>query len=134
MRRILVTGSREWPRMYQRMVSLALNVELDYANKHDVQLVVVHGACPTGVDKMVDEWHAINRGSVIRREAEIERHPAQWDLLGKSAGFKRNEYMVSLGATKCLAFIFSKSKGATHCADKAQAAGIRVVRFRIDAT
>lgn len=129
MRRILITGSREWPRVYQRMVSLALAAEVDYARRMELELTFVHGACPTGVDRFVDDWAHLNRDS-----GAIERHPAQWDLFGKSAGFKRNEHMVSLGADKCLAFIFSKSKGATHCADKAQAAGIKVVRFRIDAS
>lgn len=126
-RRILITGSREWPKIYQRMVSLALNAELEYARHQVAQLTIVHGACPTGVDKFADEWCYMNRES-----AEVERHPADWSLLGKSAGFKRNEDMVALGATKCLAFIYAKSRGATHCADKAQAAGIRVVRFRLD--
>lgn len=127
MRRVLITGSREWPKVYQRIVSVTLLAELDYVRRMSMALTIVHGACPTGVDKFADEWCYMNRESV-----EIERHPADWNLLGKSAGFKRNEHMVSLGADKCLAFIFNKSRGASHCADKAEAAGIKVIRFRID--
>lgn len=48
------------------------------------------------------------------------------------AGFYRNEAMVAAGADLCLAFIDNGSRGATHCANTAQAAGIPTLIFRTD--
>jgi len=127
-RRILVTGSREWPAQYRPMVGLALTHELAIANRNEQQLVIVHGHCPTGVDMFADKWAYTQKSLGVT----AERHPAQWDLHGKSAGFKRNTYMASLGADRCLAFIHGGSRGATHCAKEAASAGIKVIRFAID--
>lgn len=124
--RILVTGSRTWSD------ANAINTALDEILKaalaegdHDV--IVVHG-CATGADSIADMW-------VRRRFKEYpvraERHPAQWNKYGKRAGWVRNHRMVLLGADACLAFILNGSPGATHCADMAEAAGIRTERFTV---
>lgn len=117
MSRILLTGSRDW-----RNDSL-INVVLAEALSQFPGATLVHGACPSGADATADLiWH-------FCFGAPVERHPADWEKLGKRAGFVRNAEMVELGADVCLAFIRNGSKGATHTADLAEKAGIPVRRF-----
>lgn len=117
--RILVTGSRDWADY--DMVRNALTTAL-YQN---VPAVIIHGACHTGADAIASWW--------VRRYRFIglteETHPADWKLHSRSAGPRRNKAMVDLGADICLAFIRNGSRGATGCADLAEAAGIPVRRW-----
>lgn len=113
-KRILVTGSRHWTDRQQVFDHLHL-----FSGGRGT--VLVHGACPTGADRIADEitydWPWI-----------VERHPAYWDAHGKAAGPLRNQQMVDLGADVCIAFLMPDSRGTVDCAAKAEAAGIRVVR------
>lgn len=118
--RILVTGSRTW-----QDVDTIRNVLGGYLRDYPGS-VVVSGACPNGADAIA-EFIAEEHG------AEVERHPAEWDLYGKRAGFVRNGQMVNLGADLCLAFIKNNSKGATMTADMAEQEGIQTKRFYINA-
>jgi DNA polymerase-3 subunit epsilon len=116
--RILITGSRDWED--RDLVRAELDKQLD---RHG-RIVVVHGACPTGADKYAAEWARDHRTN----GAHEERHPADWNAHGKTAGPRRNDHMARLGAGHCLAFILNKSAGATGCADAAERAGIPTTR------
>lgn len=115
--RILITGSRTWTdrRVIRTVFGYA---EIEFGGP----IVIVSGACPTGADRLCEE----------AAEAfgwRVERHPADWKAHGKAAGFIRNQAMVDLGADLCLAFIHNGSRGATHTADAAEAAGIETRRY-----
>lgn len=115
--RVLVTGSRGWADW--QLLCLTLNeTEREAAEP----ITIVHGACPSGADRMADDWARI-------AGRPIERYPAQWDSLGKAAGFIRNGEMVASRPDVCLAFILDGSKGASDCAGKAAAAGVPTVRI-----
>jgi len=119
--RVLVTGSRTWEdraEVYGALDEIA-------AECADRTIVVVHGACPSGADAYARQWVRLFDfdGNVME-----EPHPAEWST-GKSAGYRRNAQMVARGADLCLAFILDASKGATHCADLAERAGIPVRRY-----
>lgn len=125
--RILVTGSRDWDDFEAVFAAI---LEQDPCAEHDDcqdeshRITIVHGACPTGADAMADTAGAM-------WGVEVERHPADWEQYGKSAGFVRNAEMVELGADICLAFIKNGSKGASMTARLAEEAGILVRRFEV---
>jgi YspA, cpYpsA-related SLOG family len=109
--RILVTGSRTW-----EDAGVIAGVLAGYYRD---DAVLVSGACPRGADALAEEYWALLGG-------QIERHPADWKRYGKRAGFVRNAQMVNAGANACVAFIRDGSRGASHCAGLARAAGIPV--------
>jgi hypothetical protein len=121
MKRVLVTGSRDWDDVAAVINAYAqAMIYLDTS-----KFVVVSGACPTGADQICEElWIG-----------DIERHPADWakyarpDGKGNPAGFIRNAEMVKLGADLCLAFIKDNSKGASMTADLAEKSGIETWRY-----
>lgn len=84
---------------------------------------IVHGDCPTGSDAQAQQF-CEDFGIVT------ERHPADWSK-GRSAGPKRNQQMVDLGADIVLAFMEEGSKGTKHCVGAAQRAGLPVVVHRL---
>lgn len=142
--RILVTGSRDWDD--QDVIAEAIHDQWRHLTADDCheRVVVVHGDCPTGADRIADDlYRAASTQELYVRGPRfyLERHPADWDKYGKRAGFIRNDQMVQLGADICLAFIKScnspncseelphGSHGATMTADLAEKAGIPVKRF-----
>lgn len=122
--RILITGSRDWDN--PAVIYNALCEQYHCWEHEDCgdPYTVVSGACPTGADNLAEQI-AMTMGWAV------ERHPADWDGLGKRAGFVRNAEMVELGADICLAFIKNESKGASMTARLAEEAGIPVKRYEV---
>jgi SLOG family YspA-like protein len=112
--RVLVTGSRTWTDHTVIRAALAATWQPD--------AVLVSGGCPRGADRLCEQcWHHWG--------GQIEQHPADWQRHGRTAGYLRNQHMVTLGADLCLAFIRDHSPGATHCADTAERTGIPTRRY-----
>jgi hypothetical protein len=109
--RVLITGSRTW-----EDAGVIAGV---LAGHYRDGAVLVSGACPRGADALGEEYWGLLGG-------QVERHPADWATYGRRAGFRRNAEMVNAGAAVCLAFIRDGSRGASHCAGLARAAGIPV--------
>lgn len=114
MKRILVTGSRDWNDWSTMAAALAAQVD-------GGQLVIVHGGA-RGADQMAGEW-------ARKYGLKEEVFPAQWNTYGKRAGFVRNSEMVATAPHVCLAFIKNGSRGATMTADLAEKAGIPTIRY-----
>lgn len=117
-RRLLVTGSREWRNF--ATIRFALDAILFEAGHPPV---LVHGAA-SGVDVVAaGYWGALGY--------PVEPHPADWKRFGrKRAGIIRNAQMVQAGADQCLAFIRNYSHGATHCSQLAIKSGIPTIIYR----
>lgn len=115
--RILVTGSRDWLDWQAVCRELAKAAE----GVPGGSVVLVSGGA-RGADHAAEAYAgAMDWG--------IEVHPGDWATHGRAAGPKRNAEMIAAGADVCLAFIRNGSRGATHCADLAEAFGIPVRRF-----
>lgn len=139
--RILVTGSRSWTDRR----AIATRIEQLATDAFPGGVLVLHGDAD-GADR-------IARDAVRAWKADgwpIDEHavPANWSARCRDtckpghrksrnsgytycpmAGMYRNADMVNLGADVCLAFIRDASRGATGCADLAEAAGIPTLRI-----
>lgn len=117
---VLVTGSRDWTRQ-----DIIFNALQEHLGDH-VLGIVRHGGCPTGADKMADNWVALQPGIAV------DLVPANWHGLGRRAGPIRNKQMVNLGADICLAFPLGESRGTRGCMRLAKEAGIEVLDYGMD--
>lgn len=120
--RLLFCGSRTFDRVDAIWTALDIITTSARQSGYD-RVVLVHGACPTGGDAHADAWYRAKRGEM---PLGVERHPADWHVHGKKAGYIRNLAMVQKGADLCLAAIRDESKGASICAELAERAGITV--------
>lgn len=94
---------------------------LDGIDSHfDGNTVIIHGAAP-GADRYADKW-AKAKGK------EPLAFPADWELLGKSAGYFRNKKMLDDGQPDVIwAFVdkpLSKSIGTKMMVDLAKISGV----------
>lgn len=117
--RVLVTGSRSWDDV-DYIFDVLDGVRERYGRG---RVILYHGACPTGADRIADTW-AVHRG------VTVETFPAQWGRFGRVAGPVRNVEMVRAVAAHdrrvCLAFLRGDSAGTLHCISEARRAGIDV--------
>ena len=74
--------------------------------------------CARGADKLGEDW--ANAHSVT-----IERYPAQWDSLGRSAGYARNIQMAK-SAEALIALWDGESRGTKHMIETAKKHGLKV--------
>lgn len=128
--RILITCSRSWSAWS------VMRTALEQCHTKHPGAVLVHGDAPRGDRDAAGIWRSL--GGVL------EAWPARWREHGtdcrcpnrtevcRFAGMRRNLAMVQSSPDLVLAFIRKASKGATHCAQAAEDAGITVVRYLQD--
>lgn len=125
--KFLVTGSRDWRR--GQVIAKALHTLHHKIGSR--QGILIHGACPTGADAMAEDvWERIIDDGPYLGMRSIDRYPADWDRLGKRAGFVRNELMIDQGPSLVLAFWRNRSKGTHHTMNLARAHGIKLIIWR----
>jgi len=71
-----------------------------------------------GVDSLGENYAVIN-------DIPLKKFPAQWDLYGKSAGYRRNADMAKY-ADALIAIWDGKSKGTTHMINEAKKKGLKL--------
>ncbi|MBB2962906.1 SLOG family protein [Methylobacterium sp. R2-1] len=114
--RVLVCGGRDFTDKGAIVRALApyKPVPWNAVSEH----IVIHGGCPTGADKLADEWCAVYG---VRKRVYL----ADWSKHGRAAGPIRNQRMIDEGRPD-LVLAFPGGRGTTDMVRRASAAGIEV--------
>lgn len=116
--RVLVCGSRTFDDSH--LLNCVLDgLHADLADWHGSMTVVQGGA--RGADRLAKTWANLT-GSVGQEE-----FPADWDGLGKRAGYVRNVEMLDSGVDLVIAFLDREmTKGTGHTVTEAKRRGLPV--------
>ena len=110
--KVIIAGSRSISD------SFIVHTIIDNFDLFDNITEVVSGKCPSGVDKLGEEWAEAN-------DRPVKLFPADWKTYGKGAGYKRNQEMAEY-AEALLAIWDGESKGTGHMIDIARREGLLV--------
>lgn len=116
LRIVLMTGSRHWTN--SDVVFDVVSEEMSVATADGEALLIIHGDCETGADKILEsicEEHGIHTARIA----------ARWTM-GRAAGPIRNRVMSSLPIRKAYAFLMrgAQNRGTRDCIKAVKAAGI----------
>ena len=117
--RVIVAGGRDFNNYN------GLAASLDYLLKNINDEIQIVCGMARGADRL-GERYAKERGY------KVIYFPADWDIDGRSAGFKRNVKMADY-ADALVAFWDGKSSGTKHMIETAQSKGldVRVKRYKM---
>lgn len=121
--RIIVAGSRtfsDYPLLTQTISSYLK----DKSSNREIQFI---SGTARGADFLGEQFARENG-------YEVRRFPAQWDIYGKSAGYRRNAEMAKYAAKGngiLFAFWDGESRGTMHMINLAKSEGleVHVVKF-----
>lgn len=117
MRKVLITGSRDW----RDKLAIATVIYKEYASA-DGDLLVIHGDHHAGVDAMAEDI-CYSAGILTAKVS------ARWGKLGKKAVPQRNACMVGLAPDVCYAFPLQDSVGTWDTVNKCRAANVPVLIY-----
>lgn len=101
-KKVLVTGSRDWTNVSKIQNTLSLQED------NNSTMILIHGTA-SGADRIAEQY-ALSKGW------KIESYPADWNTYGKSAGPRRNEKMVRESCPNVgLVFWKGNSSGTKNC-------------------
>lgn len=116
----IIAGSRNVPNVYY----IAHAIELC---RWEREITTVVSGAARGADKFGEQW-------AKERNIPIDPYPvtsSDWERLGKSAGYKRNEVMAD-NADALIAVWDGKSKGTKNMIDIAERKGLAVFVYMFD--
>ena len=114
--RTIIAGSRDITD-YEFVKSSILEIMEDFT------ISAVLSGCCRGVDRMGERFAEEHLIPVVK-------HPARWDLHGKSAGMLRNIYMAQ-DAEAAICFWDGKSRGTGHMIKTARALGLTLYVVKV---
>lgn len=127
--RVIIAGSRDFDN-FSKLMNNCNDILSDIVNKnHDLEKIRIISGTARGADQLGEQYAKITG-------YEVSRFPADWDGLGKRAGYVRNAEMARFAVVDgnygvLIAFWDGKSKGTKHMIDLAEKNGLEVhiVRF-----
>jgi hypothetical protein len=118
--RVLVCGGRDFDDHLAVVRALIPYKPTGRALLEPSEHIIIHGGCPTGADKLADEWCDVFG---VRKRVYL----ADWKKHGRAAGPIRNARMLAEGKPD-LVLAFPGGRGTADMVRKAEAAGVPVVR------
>lgn len=119
--RIIVAGSRG----YDNRIDFH-KVLCAYLERFDTPILFVSGKAPSGADDLIIRWCKKFKYPCLEK-------PADWNSLGKRAGYVRNAEMAKIG-THLLAFHDGQSPGTGHMIEEALKEGLHAKIIYINQT
>ena len=105
--KVIIAGGRDFNDF--DMLKSTVDKLLKYVDKSKNDIIIVSGKAK-GADSLGEKYAKINN-------LKVESHPANWDVYGKSAGYRRNAEMaksVSESQGMLIAFWDEKSRGTKN--------------------
>lgn len=99
------------------------NIVIDCMNLVSQNITEIVSGTASGVDRLGERW-------AIENNIPIKKFPANWNLYGKSAGYKRNELMADY-SDSLVAIWDGISKGTKNMIDIAKRKKLLVYLFNI---
>lgn len=123
--------------VFERQMRIAFSGGREYADQFTVLSIIVflrrrgmsvicHGACPRGLDRLVDEI-----GSAFVKPESLKRYPADWNRHKRAAGHVRNLFMLKDFRPDFLV-AFPGGPGTANCVQNAKKLNIPVVQITGD--
>lgn len=116
--KLIIAGSRN----FNNYTLLEEKVDEFLREYKDNEIEIVSGTA-RGADKLGELY-------ALTRSFKIKKFPANWNLYGRSAGYKRNAEMANY-ASHCVVFWDGESRGTKHMIDLAKQYKLEllIVRF-----
>lgn len=118
--KVIIAGSRDVTEIND--VIVAMNNMNDHIDISINDITEVVSGTARGVDRLGEQW-------ARNMEIPVHRMPANWDLYGKSAGYRRNEEMAKY-ADVLVAIWDGQSRGTKHMINLAANYGLKVYVHR----
>ena len=127
--RVIIAGSRDFDDFLKLIDSCTDILSKITEHHNDLNKIRIVSGAARGADQLGEQYAKV-------REYELSRFPADWDGLGKRAGYVRNAEMAKYAMEDgnygvLIAFWDVKSKGTKHMIDLAEKNGldVHIVRF-----
>ena len=127
--RVIIAGSRDFDD-FPKLMNNCIDILFKITDQHsDLDKIRIVSGTARGADQLGEQYAKITG-------YKVSRFPADWDGLGKRAGYVRNAEMAKFAVAdgNCgvlIAFWDCKSRGTKHMVDLAEKNGLEVhiVRF-----
>ena len=118
---VLVCGGRNYHN-YERLSTILSRLHYSTMTGYEEPIsMLIHGHA-RGADTLAFRW-------AMENSVPQKAYPADWDRIGKAAGYQRNRQMLEEGKPD-LVIAFPGGPGTQHMVNIAEQAGVRVVQIK----